>query len=147
MVGDTNEVHNGATLWLLDFFIERPAATALNTHMTLKTKSHKRQKEGTVTVTSYCENVTYLLDTCQRMIESQKLMPVWCDSRIHRTNRSWIMMEYCTAKNFNNARIWWVCSQAIFSSDCRNQSGTICTHIGDRRRTLQDMIWRVIWFR
>lgn len=41
--------------------MKRPAVAALNTRITLRAKSRRRWKEDTVT--SYCEAVTFLLET------------------------------------------------------------------------------------
>lgn len=58
---DTNGVHEGAAMWLLHFFMKKPAAAALNSRISLPSKSHRRHKEGTLT--TYCEVVNYLLET------------------------------------------------------------------------------------
>lgn len=58
---DTNDVHEGAALWKLQFLVKRPDAGALEAHMALRSKWHRRQEEGTVM--TYCESVNFLLDT------------------------------------------------------------------------------------
>lgn len=58
---DTNGVHKGTALWPCHFFIRRSAADALKIGVALRSKSHKHQKEGTVT--SYCKAVNCLLET------------------------------------------------------------------------------------
>lgn len=45
---------------LLHFFMRRLAAAAINSPIALKSKSHRRQKDGKVTF--YCETVSYLLE-------------------------------------------------------------------------------------
>lgn len=39
-------IQEGATLWFLNLFMKRPADAALSVRTALKSKSHKRQKEG-----------------------------------------------------------------------------------------------------
>lgn len=46
--------------WLFHFFMKRSSAAVLMARITLKSKSHNRQKEGKFT--SYCEAVNSLLE-------------------------------------------------------------------------------------
>lgn len=45
---DTNGVYEGASFWLLYFFMRLPAAAALNARIALRLKSPERQTEGTI---------------------------------------------------------------------------------------------------
>lgn len=58
---DTNGVNEGAAIWLLHFFMKRLAAAALDVCITLCSKWHRLQMEGTVK--TYCEAVNILLET------------------------------------------------------------------------------------
>lgn len=55
-------VHERATLWLLHTLTKRPAAAKLNACIVRQSKRHTCNREGTVT--SNCEAVTYLFETC-----------------------------------------------------------------------------------
>lgn len=57
----SNGVYEVGGLCLLHCFVKHHDAAALNEWIALKSKSHKRQKQGTVT--SYCELVDYFLGT------------------------------------------------------------------------------------
>lgn len=59
---DTNRVHEEAFLGLLQLFMKHRTDAALNDRIAMRSKSHKHQKEGTITF--YCKAVNYLLDTC-----------------------------------------------------------------------------------
>lgn len=58
---DTHGVGEGAAPCLLHFFVTRLAAAALDARIIFKSKSDKREEEGTVT--SFSDFVTYLLET------------------------------------------------------------------------------------
>lgn len=61
---DTNGLHVGVALWLLHLFRKRPAAAALNECIALNARSHRRQKEGTITW--YCDAVINLVEIYAR---------------------------------------------------------------------------------
>lgn len=57
-----NGIYKGVTMWLLYFFMEKKATTALSSRIALDAKLlHKPHEEGTIT--PYCEVVNYLLKT------------------------------------------------------------------------------------
>lgn len=57
---DTNGVHEGASLWLLHFFLRCPITAALKAPFALRSKPRKWQKEYTVTLN--CERVNHLFE-------------------------------------------------------------------------------------
>lgn len=58
---NTNEVYNGAAMWLLPFLMQEAAPAALISEIALSTKARKHCKNGKLT--SYSELVNYLLET------------------------------------------------------------------------------------
>lgn len=67
---DRDGVQDESVLWLLQYFMKRPAPAALIACIALKLKSHTRQKDGTITL--YNEAVNYLLETTPPKIKLQK---------------------------------------------------------------------------
>jgi len=55
---DSNDVHEGAAMWILPHFMKKPASVAVTSRLRLK-KSEGRRSEGTLS--SYCEVVNHLL--------------------------------------------------------------------------------------
>lgn len=59
---NTNQIHEGADLWLLHFFMRKQAVAALSERLQHRAKSSgRRQNYGSLTVS--CEVVNYLLET------------------------------------------------------------------------------------
>lgn len=58
---DTNGLNEGATVWLLHFFLERPSASTVSAPIALRSKSFKRHIEGTGN--SHCGAPNYLLQS------------------------------------------------------------------------------------
>lgn len=57
---EANGIHEGATMWLSHFFINKQATAWLNPSIFLKSKSSPKRQKG-VTLTTYCKVVSYSL--------------------------------------------------------------------------------------
>lgn len=60
LVCERNGLDEEAALWLLFFFMKRPAAARLDARVALRSKSHRRHKEGKVM--TYCDALNYLVE-------------------------------------------------------------------------------------
>lgn len=56
---DANRVKEEAAVWLLHFSMSCPAAAALNSRIALRSKSHRRQKMGTIMTILQSSHVPY----------------------------------------------------------------------------------------
>lgn len=62
---DTNGIHEGAAVWLFNFFIKKSVSTVLNTRLASKHTAHTRMPftEKTTSIMTYPQVVNYLLRT------------------------------------------------------------------------------------
>lgn len=140
---DTNGVHVNAAFWHLHVSIRPLAAAALKSHIALKPKLHTCQKD---TGALYCEVYNYLLKTYQTdeiVTETDADMTLFTLVQI---NRLPIFLNHWGTKHFDVTEYMMsTYSREGSSRDCRNWSTTLRIHVGDRKRSLQYMIWRVMW--
>lgn len=97
---DMTCVYEESTL-LLDFLIKWPATAALNALIALRSKSHNRDMEGTIS--SYCDAVWYLFDTYATDDISYKQTPIWVNSLSRLIGCVRSMLKHC-GTSFLNAR-------------------------------------------
>lgn len=139
LVWKTNELHRGAALWLLHFFMKLLVAAGLHAPIILNSKSHKRKKQGTVV--SYRKAVNYLLwpYTTDDIIVKQT--PISCDAL-----RCWMNSAQSRPKGLWNKalRCYRVYDEYKMKGDLvEGLSESICSRIlpiGDRKRKIQYLI-------